>query len=107
MGMDSHDGMISTRKTTDSSSRSLWQSYQQSNLVANKEELGEGNYEFGLRNIFVYTSKLFLTCKILRPGDDGLLPFRRKAWCGFISSLKIYGLGRVLTREPWVKWKAR
>jgi hypothetical protein len=38
-----------------------------SHIVANKEKLGEGNYEFGLWNIFVHTSKLHFTChKMLR-----------------------------------------
>jgi hypothetical protein len=42
-------------KTPDSSTRALWQSYQQSYLAPKQEELGEGNDEFGLRSIFVHT----------------------------------------------------
>jgi hypothetical protein len=61
-------------KTTDSSTRILWKSYKQSHLVTTQEELGEGNYEFGLRNIFVHTSKWFLTCrKISRHGANGFI----------------------------------
>jgi hypothetical protein len=34
---------------------------------------GEGNYEFGLQSIFVYTLKSSLTCrKILRHGADSI-----------------------------------
>jgi hypothetical protein len=43
--------MISTGETPDSSTRVLWQSYQQSHLVANQDNLGEGNdlvYEVSL-----------------------------------------------------------
>jgi hypothetical protein len=32
-------------KTSDLSTRALWQSYQQSQLVTKQEELGKGNYE--------------------------------------------------------------
>jgi hypothetical protein len=35
-------------ETPDASTRALWQSYQQSHLVANQEEFGEGNDKFGL-----------------------------------------------------------
>jgi hypothetical protein len=34
-----------------------------SHLVANQEELGEENDEYGLWNIFVNTQKLLLTCR--------------------------------------------
>jgi hypothetical protein len=54
--IENNGGIISTGETPDSSTRALWKSYQQSNLVANQEELGEGN-EFRLRNICVHTSK--------------------------------------------------
>jgi hypothetical protein len=55
--MESHDGMMLTGKTLDSSARALWKSYQQSHPVANQEELGEGNDEFGLRNVFFHICK--------------------------------------------------
>jgi hypothetical protein len=48
MSMENSGGMISTGETPDLSTTALWQSYQQSHILANKEELGEGNYEFGL-----------------------------------------------------------
>jgi hypothetical protein len=44
-------------KTPDSSTRALWKFYQQSLLVVNQREFGEGNDEFNLRSIFVHTSK--------------------------------------------------
>jgi hypothetical protein len=56
MSMKKHGGKIWTGET-DLSTRALWQSYQQIHLVADQEELGEGNDEFGL----VHTSKCFFT----------------------------------------------
>jgi hypothetical protein len=46
--MENHSGIISAGKTPDSSTRALWQSYQQSQLVSKQEELDERNDEFGL-----------------------------------------------------------
>jgi hypothetical protein len=57
MNMENRGGMISIGKIPDSSTRALWQSYHHSHLVANQKELGERNDKFGLRNIFVHTSK--------------------------------------------------
>jgi hypothetical protein len=37
--MDNHGAMIATGETPDSSTRALWQSYQQRYLVAKQEEL--------------------------------------------------------------------
>jgi hypothetical protein len=55
----------------------LRQSYQQSHVVVNWEDLGKGNDEFCLRSIF-FTYSRFLTChKILEHGA-----------CGFTSSPK-------------------
>jgi hypothetical protein len=61
------------RRTPVSSTRVLWQSHQQNHLIATQEELGEENYDFGLRGIIpVHTSKGFFTCrKILRHGASG------------------------------------
>jgi hypothetical protein len=71
MSMESHGGMISAGKT-DSSTTVLWQSYQHRYLVTNEEELGEGNCEFGLRNIFCSYFEVILTyLKILRHGANG------------------------------------
>jgi hypothetical protein len=50
MSVENHGGMISTGKSLDTSTRVLWQSYQQSQLLENQEELGKGNAEFGFRN---------------------------------------------------------
>jgi hypothetical protein len=57
MSMVYHDGMISTGRAPDLSFRALWQSYRHIHLVANQEELGEGNDEICLRNIFVHIFK--------------------------------------------------
>jgi hypothetical protein len=84
----------------------LWQSYQQSNLVENQEELGKGDDEYSLRRIFVHTSKWFLWRKVLRHGADGFTSLRRKACCGVSSPLKIHRLDRDWTRETSVQWQA-
>jgi hypothetical protein len=48
------------RKNFDSSTRGLWLSYQQSFLVAKEEELGEENYEFGLKKyLYSYFERIF------------------------------------------------
>jgi hypothetical protein len=39
MSMENHGGMMSKQETPDSSATALWQSYQQSNLVARQEKL--------------------------------------------------------------------
>jgi hypothetical protein len=71
-GMDNHGGMRSTGGTPDLSTRALWQSYQKSDLVTKQEELGEGNYEFRHRSIFVNTWKWFTKRrKTLRYESDG------------------------------------
>jgi hypothetical protein len=58
-------------KIPDSSSRAVWQSYQQSRLVAKQEGFGEENYAFSLQSIFVNASKGSLTCrKILQHRAD-------------------------------------
>jgi hypothetical protein len=57
MSMGNHGGIISTRETPDSSIRALWKSFQQSNLVAKQEKLGDGNDEFVPRSISHHTSK--------------------------------------------------
>jgi hypothetical protein len=60
-------------KTLASLTRALWQPYQQSHLVPNQEKLGEENYQFSLRNVFVHTYfEVFFACrKILRHRADG------------------------------------
>jgi hypothetical protein len=51
----------------------LSSNYTNSHLVANQEELGEENYEFSLRSIFVHTSKGFLTCRKMLRGASGFI----------------------------------
>jgi hypothetical protein len=60
-----HCGMISTRETPDSSTRALWQSYQQSNSK------NEGNDEFCLTKYLFHTSSGSLTCRKILHGADG------------------------------------
>jgi hypothetical protein len=54
MSVENHGEMISTGKTPDFSTRALWKSYQQNHLVAKREELGEGNDEFGLTKYYFF-----------------------------------------------------
>jgi hypothetical protein len=59
-------------KTPNSSTRALWQSCQQSNLVARKEDLVEGNDKFGLtKYLCSYFEVIFICRTILRHGADG------------------------------------
>jgi hypothetical protein len=53
MSMENHSGMMPTEETPDSSTRelALWQSYQQSNLVACRRN-GKNEQEFGLAKYF-------------------------------------------------------
>jgi hypothetical protein len=51
MSMKNHGGMISTEETPDSSTREVWQSYQQS-YISKSEVAGEGNDEFGVAEYF-------------------------------------------------------
>jgi hypothetical protein len=46
MTTESNGGMISTEETPHSSTRVLWQIYQQTHLEAKQEEHGEGNTEY-------------------------------------------------------------
>jgi hypothetical protein len=101
MSVESCGGIMRQTDTPNSSTRALWQSFQQSYLVGSTRGVGEGNEEFGL---------LMLFCSYF-PSDDlgppALLPFPRKACCGFVSPLKIHRLSRVWTREPCVQWQSR
>jgi hypothetical protein len=56
MRMETHSGIVSTAKNPDSSTIDIWESYQQSNLVAKQEEI----CEFDLRNIFFLFRSDFL-----------------------------------------------
>jgi hypothetical protein len=59
------------RKAPDSSTRALWQSYQQSSITKQKE-LAKEMMDLALRSILVHTWKGYLTCrKIFRHGADG------------------------------------
>jgi hypothetical protein len=72
--MENHGGMIPTGEI---STRALWQSSQQSYLVANQEELGEGNNKFDLRSDFLHTVKSY------KIGPTALLSIRRNVPADF------------------------
>jgi hypothetical protein len=85
MCLDNHDGMISTGETPDSSTRALWQSH----LVAKQEDLCEGNYEFGLRNIFVILRSDFLhAVKYCDMRPTALVPSEGRRTADFVIASK-------------------
>jgi hypothetical protein len=90
--------------TPDSSTRALWQSYQQRHLRQ------VGGMDEGVRilpiSIWNTSRDLEHAVKSYDMGPPGLVPVRRKMCCGFLSPLKIHRLGRVWTRNPWVQWQA-
>jgi hypothetical protein len=74
----------------------VWQSLQQSQLVANREEHGERDDEFSIRGIFVHTSKLFLRAvrtNVMR--TDGFTSPPKEGALRILIALKIHRLGRV------------
>jgi hypothetical protein len=104
MSMENRAGMILTGENSWFFHQSaFWHSYQQRHVVANQEELVEGNDEFSLWSICVHTSKWYLhAIKSYNVGLTVLLPFQRKACCRF---LKIHCLGWIWTHEPWAQWQ--
>jgi hypothetical protein len=61
MNMENHGGIVSTGKTPDLSIRALWQSYQQSHLVAKQEELTKEIMYFVLQTIKLKIQPLVLS----------------------------------------------
>jgi hypothetical protein len=51
MSMENYGGMISTGETADYSTRTVWQSYQQSHLIAKQEVLAMEMMNFAKRSI--------------------------------------------------------
>jgi hypothetical protein len=83
-------GMMSTGETPDSSTTAQCQSCQQS-YSSKGGGTGEENDEFCLMKYLFHTSKGALTCReMLRYGADGFTPIQRKAFCEFLSPLKIH-----------------
>jgi hypothetical protein len=91
MSMENHDGVISIRKTPDSSTRTLWQSYKQRHLIAKQEELEKGNCESCLTEYLFHTPKGSLTCrKTLLHGPDGFTSPRKGGELLILSPIKIH-----------------
>jgi hypothetical protein len=86
--------------TPDSSTRALWQSYQQSHL-GQLEGMDEGVRIFPIS--IWNTSDVQHVVKSYDRGPPALLPVRRNVCCGFIWPLKVHLLGRVWTLDPWVQ----
>jgi hypothetical protein len=93
------------RGTPDSSTRSLWQSYQHNHLVAYQEELA---MNFALRSIsFIFRMYFLHAVKSYDMGPMALLHLRRKVCCGFLSSLKIHCPRPGLNLRTLGQWQAR
>jgi hypothetical protein len=59
MSIENHGGMLSTGKKTDSSTRGLYKSYQQSHLVAKRRNV-EGSDEYGsTKYLYSYFEGIF------------------------------------------------
>jgi hypothetical protein len=86
--MQNHGGIISIGKTSESSTRALWQSYQQNNLVVKQEKLEKEMMNFAVRSI-LHTSNGFLTCrKIFRHGANGFISSQKEGVLFILIALK-------------------
>jgi hypothetical protein len=76
------------RKTPDSSTRALRQSYHQSYSVVSRRN-GEGNDEFGLAKYFCLHSQVIFTChKVLRHGANGFTSPPKEGVLRIFTALK-------------------
>jgi hypothetical protein len=85
MSMENHCGMISRGETTDSSTRDPYKFYQKSHLVAKHEELAKKIMNFASRSFYFILRRVHAV-KYFDMGPTPLLPFRKNACCGFLSS---------------------
>jgi hypothetical protein len=89
--------------TPDSSTRALWQSYQQRHLGVCRMN-GRRSENFACH--YMKDLKGSLTCrKILWYVTSGFTIWR-KVCCGFLSLLKNLSPRPVWTRDPWFQWQA-
>jgi hypothetical protein len=89
--------------TPDSSTRALWQSYQQRHLGVCRRN-GRRSENFACH--YMKDLKGSLTCrKILWYGTSGFTIWR-KVCCGFLSLLKNLSPRPVWTRDPCFQWQA-
>jgi hypothetical protein len=85
---------IESTGKTDSPTRALWQSYQQSS-GSKQVKQAKGMMNLTLRSMFVHTWKRFFTCrKILRLQASGFNSPRKEGVLRILSLLKIHFLGR-------------
>jgi hypothetical protein len=86
-------------KTPDSSTRALWKSYQQSNLVAYQKYLAKEMLTSALRIYIFHTSKGPLTChQILRHGTNGFTFLPKEVLRIFIAIKSSLSSGL----NPWI-----
>jgi hypothetical protein len=84
--MKKHGGMISTEKTSDSSTRVLWQSYQLS-PSSKVRGTGEGNDEFGFAKYYSLCLQVSLhSVKSYDMGRPALLPPEGRQAANFYRS---------------------
>jgi hypothetical protein len=91
------------RKTSDSSTRALWQSYPQSHLVESGRNGRRKSWIWPwVAFLFILASDFLNSVKSYHMGPLALLPFQRKAYWGFLSLLRISHLCRVWARKLWI-----
>jgi hypothetical protein len=74
-------------KTPDSSVKSLWQSYQQNRLIANKNNLEKEMMTVAFKTyLFILRSDFLRAVITYDMGPTALLPLRRKTRCKFCGS---------------------
>jgi hypothetical protein len=91
--------------TPNSSTRALWQSYQQ-------RHLGKvGGMDEGVRILYIqylwYVNESLICHQTLRHGSSGFTSRPKEGVLRVFIDLKIHHLGRVWTRGPWVQWQAQ
>jgi hypothetical protein len=87
------------RKSPDSSTRALWQSYQQ-NLLGASRRKGRKKWEFYLVTISFNTDKWFFTCGKILHGASGFPSHPKKAVLRIFVAFKIPSPRRGLNSQP-------
>jgi hypothetical protein len=81
---------IDRGKASDSSTTAIWQSYQQSHLVAKQEDLAKEIMNLTLRSTFVHISKVYShTVKSYWMGPTALLPPTEGVLRNFIALSRV------------------
>jgi hypothetical protein len=100
MSMENHGGTLTEEKILiRPPTTALWQSYQQSHVVASRRNGRRGWWICSCQVfLFVPASDFLHVVKSYDMVPQALLPLRKKSCCGFLSLLKYHRFGRVWTR---------